>query len=720
MRARHILLLLFLAAAVPVMVNAQEAPLLAEDSANDVRISLADQSQPPPAGRYAQADLVSLRAVEAADAFTFTLGVTQLRQDVDVPLADSMEYFTYFQHKDRQFRIHTYRFVFVGEFFQSQLEARDGTRGPFYLVSSQGVETTVDAASNSISVTIPRDLLLDASGSAPHPGVPLTGFWSSSLGQATGNANVDFGPAGRTKSPGPVVTDRMPNEGNGTGIIDVQFGVRQLGSARLFSEVPTRSSNGENTTFVYQVQAVNLGNSNDRYDLVLLEVPSGWSVRLPASNLELAANETLTFPVILSTPFEHLHGSYKSFLVEMRSQTDASTIGRIALGVRYPAIPQPAGHHPTLQLRSLSYTENQVENDGFCPVFNGGAGCTGLYMNAAEEDLTDTEQPVPGFSCGPSLNPAPEQCYDWCVPLVPGLEMGLDFVTSGTGVIEVPVQSTVPLNGVRFTAELYHTRDVSMTGDNCFFFAEEVTLLAAGASEGTKDIAAGGGKATFAATLVPTLESDNIPFTKNAGMFLMLRIQGTGVPYYFGPLPAPEVLPGAFMTLPLLDYHDPVNLTFASGASIEIIASGAMDRLVNPGKSALFNLTLVNHGASAKFRVDLAGNRVEWAEVLVHNEFDLASGEQMVLPIAVRVPGDAVSGQTADLVVTVANMANLNERALARIYATVDTGKTHADDTVIVDKLGGAKNSKKAPGPEMLVVAVAALALAGLRRDRLK
>lgn len=702
-------------------VAAQEgAPLLAEDSAGDVRVIMADQSQPPPAGRYTQADMLGVSAVETADDFRFTVTVTDIEPDQEIPLADGMQYFVQFQHNDRQFRLHTYASVFIGSFHRTVLEARDGNRGAFYLVNANDIVTEVDAASNAYTVTVPRELLLDQSGSMPHPGVPITGFNAWSWGQLLGDGNFNLGPVGRSKVPGPIVTDRMPNEGNGTGIINVQYGVAQTGTARLFSKVPTRSSNGENTTFVYQVEAHNLATSADRFDLVVVDVPAGWTVRLPAANVNLEANETFTFPVLLSTPFQHVHGAYKGFIVEMRSQTDASSIGRVGLGVRYPAIPQPAGHHDKLFLRSISFTDNEVERMGFCPLFGGGSGCNGLYMNAAEQDETDTGEEVGGFNCGVGANPAPVQCFSWCVPLIPGLDLGLDFITTATGVLEASIKSTVPMQAATFSGELRYTPDASQIQDRCRFSfnGQDETLLATIAAEGTKDLPGTGATTPFTATITPTEASDFLGYQKGAGIYLLMQIEGTAPPQFFGPIPAPVVVPGGYLQLPLLEYHDEVNLTFSTTTGIELNVNGAQDRLVNPGKGVLFNMTLVNHDPPSKFRVEISGNHADWATVLVAGQIQVATGGEFTIPLGIKVPSDAVAGQAADLVVTVSSMSNLNERALVRVYATVDTTRTHPDDSAAIDALSGNLGKKATPGMEGLAL-LAALGVAMLigRRD---
>jgi hypothetical protein len=214
---------------------------------------------------------------------------------------------------------------------------------------------------------------------------------------------------------------------------------------------------------------------------------------------------------------------------------------------------------------------------------------------------------------------------------------------------------------------------------------------------------------------------------KGASLVLQLEVDFTGsIPVQFpNAATPPYIVPGGTVSeLPLFEYHDRVNQLFASSSSLMLAADMPQDRMVNPGKQVLFNLTLMNHG-SAPVTVDLTlkGTHVEWSQMLApaKTEVTLPVGGTLPVSVAVRIPssasaGDAMGhGDMADLVLTATATTDLNQRTLARLHVMVDSSRDWPSDEATILAIEGVK-TKKTPGPELPLLALGLVAVALARR----
>ncbi|HUR63736.1 MAG TPA: FixG Ig-like domain-containing protein [Candidatus Thermoplasmatota archaeon] len=695
---------------------------LLEDAAGDVKASLSGQQQDP-SGRFAATDLKALEVLETPDDFTFTLRVGSLKASPEVPLAESTGYAITFLHKDRAFSISIFRQVLEGATYGAYLQVYDPALDRYDQLSPYA-PVQVNADAGTMAVSYGRDLLLDHDGNTPHPEVPLTSWRVvADSGFSFGSDRSCFTKDVCTGSPGASAHDAMPDAGNGTLDLAVRYGIVQSGKARLASEIPTRASNGEATTIVYQVEASSGLAGNQSFLLAASGLPAGWEVKLPGERITVPGNASILFPVVVTVPFAHQHGTYQKFLLEMKAVRDSGSIGRVQLGIRYTQPPQPAGHHNVLWLHSQTLTSGQSIT-AFDTLF--GTPASGLYMNAAspEEDTYDAKAEVPGEQVSQDLVP-PLATYLWSVPLAPALEMGLDFKQT-IGNVSVPLKTTLPMPGATLGGRLVYVppgATVARGFDPSLLNAGEA-ILADLTPDAPVDVAANTQGNFLHATLVPRPETGYIPFEKGAGLRLDLMVTFTrldGLGGGFGPRAAPVVQPGGILDLPLNEYHDKVAQVFASNATLALEAQSAQDRVANPGKMVLYNLTLANRASQpVTVNLELTGTHILWVSLLepTQRSVRLAPNETRAVKVAVKVPLEADRGDTADVVLAATSASDLNVRSLARLYTTVDTGREYRDDSALIAAIEGTHAKKKTPGPETPLVGLGLVAVAFAARRR--
>jgi hypothetical protein len=458
-------------------------------------------------------------------------------------------------------------------------------------------------------------------------------------------------------------------------------------------------------------------------------------VELPSDLVEIPAKGNLTLPVLVSMPFAHQHGTVKTFTLEMASLDTPGNVGRVQLGVRFVQPPQPAGHHDTQYLHAFA-PEGQ---DEFTTVFTTlfGFDPNQMYFNTLtpDEDANDAKVPVGGFTMGGmSAVVPPVTTYTWTVPLNPGLALGLDFDLTRQGLMRTSVNTQLPMTGATLSGRVVHTipdarncdsgfqrnrNDCHL--DDYFFGAGTHTTVATIGPGAPQDVAAGTMGALFEAPITAMQAGDYVPFHPDATLGLMLNISYTIVDPFIGPDTAPKIS-GGELTLPLLEYHDPVDQVFSSLSSLMIIVHGDQQRMVNPGKTALFDLELMNHGKeAASYDLELSGTGSGWAQILGEHRVNVPGGSSRALGIAVTAPAGAADGERADLVLTAIDTRDPSARTLARLLTEVDTAMEHQDDSAMVPGLDRQLSKKDTPsmGLPLATLALAAVAVALARRRTL-
>ncbi|MEA3137279.1 MAG: hypothetical protein QOC71_1560 [Thermoplasmata archaeon] len=702
--------------------STSEGAALLEDGGDDLVIVANGVPSPAPAGQFGPADLLGLAIEESRLEFVLRLSVADLQPDAEGPLLQSTNYVIDFRHNDVVYRVYAFRSMLTEVNYFASLATAGSA--PFTDIIAE-LPITYDVPTATIAVTVSRDLLVDTQGSAPFPGRSLTGFHVRSASFIDSQQDSqDLGPA---SIPFPTfsITDSMPDTGNGTLDWAIRFGVGQTGAIRLASAVPTRASNGEATTFLFEVNATNSGPTQ-RFVLGTTGVPSTWHVELPSESIEIYEHDTVHVPVLVSTPFAHEHGKLQSFVFEAKGSANGDDVGRVQLGVRYTQPPQPAGHHSTVYLHTAPAQGEESLNTALGAAF--GQEFKELYFNtqAPADDPNDRGIPVGGQFNRIDPGPPPQMTYVWRIPLSPGLEMGMDFDLAAVGTVNVAVDSLLPLPGAVLTGRLVHsvpdgTDDCSESctiEDFYFGYGEHTTVATIGPGPAV-EVPPNAVGVAVGAPITALAAGDYLPFQAGAGLGLELSLTFTRVDPIFGPHDAPK-LSGGEAVLPLLEYHDPVDQVFSSLAGLMIVVSGEAERLVNPGETLLFDLGLMNHGTeAASYDLELSGGNKGWAFIVGDAHVTVRPGETRQLGIAVTAPAGAADGELADLVFAAVDAKDPTARTLARLVAIVDTDMDHIDDASRVPGLQDRLTSKDSPAPTgaVLLASLAAIAIA-LRRRR--
>ena len=678
LRVLALLAVLALATPIPGLAQAQQGGVEATDPSGDVKTELNGQQAAGGELAYPALDLLSLKVRESESSFAFTVGVAALPKDADAG-ADGVIYEVGFDHNGRSFLVHVQMALrAIVEPVFMRVGYRDAPTDEWSYVLS-GNAVSVDAASNTFTVEVPRDLFADRDGAAPYPGRALEGLHVEARSLYTDADTILFAVPASTVHR---VTDALPDAPPYPSL-PVRFGLPQTGHARLSSDIPFRASNGEATTFLYEVTAHNLGDEADTFGLAAVGVPAGYTavVAVPALALEAGANATV--PVLLTMPFGHQHGDLATFTLEMTSLSDPGSVGRLQMGVRFLAIPQPAGHHDTI------YLHRAHAGAVATPLFNAA------YMNTLEDDPNDSGQNL--YSSG--FSGSAQQRYWWSFALSPTLEMGLDVDPDGAGPIRIPIGTTAPLLQATLSATLYVRYGDPADGGYDIGIAQLERTAPRDLSPNTQTL--------FDGQLVPMPDVGRIPYEPGRNLRLFVELLGVGAPTANLAEDGAFIAPGASLHVPLREWHDPVDELLASVHGPALSAVGPQERLVNPGESVVFHAAVANPGEeSVSVRLEITGANPGWAR-LADASISVPAGGSRNVTVVVRAPADAVHGERADLVLQAYDRDDPTARGLLRLVATVDTSQDLADEAAVAQAAAG----KQSPAP---AVAFLALALAGL------
>jgi hypothetical protein len=701
MRAWVVLLALLL---LPLPVLGQAPATVLSDPKGDVLAGPPGSGQPAPPEAYGYLDLESLSVSEQDDTFTFVVKVADLRSYSETPTEGGVIDVA-FLHNDREFRLSILRFNFFGGSTSVSLYARPAGGSDWAYQWRDPNAIQADEAADTYTVVVPRGDLADAQGAPPFLGRNLEQFEATSRSLLSNPDLGIFGGDPVAEVPFQVV-DRMPNQGR-EGVFPVTKGLAQTGHARLQSAEPRRASNGEASTFVFSVTARNLGDNSDVFTLSTRDVPSNWVVTLPQPVVELAGGDAAELPVVLSTPFAHQHGTFTTFIVELTSVADPTSVGRVELGLTFLEVPQPAGHHDTLYFHS-------VAAEGFGGTFGTAfAGNDGrVYMNAAEQHEGDSSVAVTGTQTGLNArNTQTSASYRWWIPLDPGLQMGLDFDITRPGKVVLPIETTMVQPGAQVSGRLVWV-------DADFPVTPNTVELAAVATIGTfaSDAADLGPDARRLYELDVAIDpvADLIPYKSSNNIILIVTLNTTR-PGTVLAAEAPRLAPGGSLQLPLYEYHDPIVGSFQSGSGAKLRLLGQPNVVRNPGAVAHFAGEI--SGPKGAYSLELLGVNNEWARLAGKSTVQLPASGPIGFDVIVDIPKDARDGDRADLVLQ-ATPASGGAATLLRLLVEVDTDSTHPDDREHIGGLGEGK--KKSPGAPVLFVSLAILGLAwAARRSRL-
>lgn len=647
--------LVMLALLVP-LAAAQEAVMVLEDPSSDV-------SAPPMAATMDHVDLRSLHVSDQEGNLSLALALENLDAGSQ---ADQTRYEIGFNHENVEFRVRgsVGRELDGAGFGDAHLDQRP-LGSDVWMPAGELEDPAIDVTDGVVGVLVPLDRLRDEDATAPFSGRELQGFWARAESARTRACVTDdtLCTTGLAS-----FYDVMPDSGVGT----VSYVVQGEGVAGLDTlievERPRRSSNGEETTFVFLPAVVNQGQEARTYTIEATGMPDDWDVHVPIEAFVLEPEERRELPVIAAIPFNHRHGQAQSFQVTVADVEDASHSLSTELGVTFLAVPQPAGHHDTVYLHSTpsrsAFPRELAEGDQ-----------VSVYMNTLKQDPASANLPSrPEMADEGSTGGFTGTVFRWCIPLRPHLLIGMDWDQNqeGTGSFtlrapQAPFQGE--LSGGFWIAgpDDGGHRD----GGTCTQGRPPIKV----AEIGSMNLAIPSGQEIeIQVPIAPLPEGDFIP--EQAGQDLFLELRFDTAQATFGANELPVLKPGGWFELPLHEYHEPLHTT---GLSVHVVSStGSTNAIRSPGTAALFHLQVALPDAQAQ----VFGTRAEWSRIIPGP----ATPGSSSFYVAVEIPQDTPDRVIANLVIRFQSI-NTDEVHLARVVVEVDLGGAHPDDTQRISEL---------------------------------
>lgn len=489
-----------------------------------------------------------------------------------------------------------------------------------------------------------------------------------------------------------------------TGLDDLDIALQPEGVGHLMmrSDRPWRLSNGLATTYLFEVDVHNFDDEADDVAFSATDVPKGWEVLHPAK-VTFAGKEKTTIPVAVTVPFAHQHGAVVTVRLEAASDKNPSIEVGTELGIIYADPAQPGGHHPTLQFHAVSF----------------GSFAERLWMNTASYRDPEERDRATGRYSGQdvevgtvSIQGLPTEAHwTWNAFLSPGLQMGLDFALDQPVVADLAFEVGSGITATPSAMLMLSTREgdiplAELTGD-------EMTI-----EPGTI--------ADVTLTGMPLPAADRMEAGKG-NLHLQIRLDGVPQPeesarQVLG-TQASLVLDESSLTLPLLDFHEEVDL---DGLELNAYTLGGNRTFaeVNPDKAVAFVFNVTNL-LSQKETIDwaLSGKHAEWARVLPDQTLIDGGGVGRVV-VEVIPPASASEGDVAELLLM--GTDSEERQVFIRMTAAVVTDEEIADESGVAQEVAKDvtkqnENLKKdSPGFEALalVALLAAIAVLLRRRER--
>lgn len=624
---------------------------LGTDEAGDVTYRTLDVEAP--SKETPTVDILSASMEEDEEALRFSLELATLSADsVETFVTDLDQYFINFTYDGARYSVNFVRLtlapisqevLFVGGLYAVEGENRD------YL---SDLEIQVDEASATLTADVPRELIQDEHGAPLRLGHQLTDFAVRSVSETRMNVFM--------QQLTPIhAHDDMPSSASWT----LTYGLEQTGTILLDSDRPVRVSNGEATTFLFEVRAINEGDALERFQLSTEDAPPDWLITLPDEVIAVESGKELTFPVLITVPFRHEHGLLQQLLLVATSQTNPENIGKMELGVRYTEVPQPAGHHNQLYLHNMG-------------------GFDGAIMNTDANIVGDEN-----IEFSSTCSCAGDSISRHEIRLSPSLEMGLDFDMDAIGSMEIDVAYTNAQGAIELEGYL----GIFSPGQRPSFFAEHENILAT--LPRTEAQAGSDQLLRFNMDIVPQAYGDYWPYESGAQLILVLDVYETSLQnsaiccFNSG---SEELVPGAIITLPLNEYHDDVSEYFSTLSGLSMLAVTPQKQMVNAGNTVVFEFDVENDGSGeGEYALSLTGEPLAWASILGDESITVQGKDTRRVAIEVTPPSDARLGEQADITLHAQSTKDPNIRSLVRVLAEVTVDESLEDQSAYANELRG-------------------------------
>lgn len=588
---------LFLIALLSVGVASAEMVL--EDPAGDVASTLSTWNEP--------VDLRSLEIVEEKDEILFKLTIEDVEGSQEIPQFTNVNYRTEMKYGDVSWTLVLRKSVdldmqvrWFGSLFNQDAQFGFG----------RSVSTAADG--NTVTMTVPRGALMDENQQQLFRGRTLDDIKVSSSSR-----QINIGDVRPTSA-----SDFMPDDKIGIQW-QAALGPKQVGDSFLYSNMPFRASNGEATTFAYEVSL--LSTEDAPMTLRIDNVPDGWNIILPEE--EISGSDT-TVPVLAQIPFRHLHGVTETFSLIAERGEDYT---ELQLGVHFLDPAEISGHHDTAYIHSAYGGETSI-NDVVKLEHSYG------FFSTDEDDEQATGQTIYPDQGSITCEGGTYACERFWLytPLFNGFDANVDEM----GTMQVHVN--FPMTAVESKAMIEITHGSAHDG-----FTEE--LVFQGESELTGQVS---GDVTYEIPLETLPYADRIDLARFQFLEIEVEImyQSVNQPANIGDeTPLRVGITGGFMQLPLNDYHDDVTAYFDGIPSLQLHVPEEI-KTVNDGETRLFPVHLQNIGTTElELHLELIG---EEATLAADEIMKVAPGEMVEIFVAISPEGTRNGDQT-DAVLTI-------------------------------------------------------------------
>lgn len=632
------------------------------DTANDV--SVAGQTSAPSLQVTDPYDLLA-GWVEDLDSQTIHLGVrlaaASPAAEVDLrPYATGLrELHVDFQRGDAQYGIRPARMPSCDAHL---IHFKDDGYGPV----GNCLVAAVDESAGEIVFELQRQWLVNENG------LPLRADESLS--------RIHFGTEGK-RGDNVVLSDRLPDSGD----FDFTSGLGASGYGPLLLQSPAamRVSNGEATTLVYNVTLTSEDDAR-RVELTALDLPAEWDLRMPP--VVDMNDRHVRVPVLVSIPFAHEHGRTATFVLEARDADETDYYAQLELGVHWPEIAQPAGHHSRLYLHSAP-GEMRGSAVGPTAICNAAYDVRQLWMNTAEDDASaGASETIPRY--GPPCSQASSVVsrYAWLFPLTPDLLLGLDFLPGQSA--RFVAEYIGGLEGdATFSASLWHcaSEDREQTGPPpaAGIGCPHGALQIAGTEQSAR---APGPDQVLPLDMEMEIDeqADLLLPHPDMGLYFLFLVESPQPLHAGGPQVPPRLNTGeAHLDLPLLEFHDPIDDAFTEIGSLAL-NSTTTHRSANAGKTIVQDFRLRNEGEQP---VDVELELVDpagWASISGPQAIRVAAGEASRIRVAVAVPTDAVLGASHEVVLAAQDSKQPYVTAISKFRVTVVESEVN-DESHLLD-----------------------------------
>lgn len=663
--------------------------VLVDDPEGDVRLSMPDGRFRLPSGdQFRYVDLVEAGIwSEGQEEITFYVRPADISEDSEhpVPYGDPI-YEIRFRHGLQGYR------VLIQLFLENAgtAAASGGASPQTFAQLQEEVETEVyepladavaevDIGAGVVRAIVPRAPILDHNQAPLSIDAKLTGFSATARSMGWFGVPLFTGTTAALVLGPPMAYDRAPDSYfDDTEYTTTAGPLLHKGNLVAGSSDPVRWTNGEATTFVYRIRLTNLQAGDLGVTMSYAGTQPNWQVAF-SDRFIVPGDSAINVTFHVAIPFNHQHNALHPFEVHFTTPDNAHT-ATARLGVFWPPIPQPAGHHNELWFHS----QQRPTTNPFDPQNEVHAWVSAAN---AQADVRDEMLPVP-----PDVVRPPDQAgrmeAAWRMLLEPSLRMGLDFDLTKTGQGTILMDFPVLVQNPELELSIRHY-------DRRFIIPRVTTISHTTVSLGAD---ASGLTEFTLPEIVLREKADLIRYVEAADLEFNVTLRGTipSVGFVHLEEATPRlIVDGSGMTLPMFEYHDPLDATFFTDASatVEIGELGSA-REVNAGKKIVYNMYLQYDGVfESDFTVELSGHQT-WASVLGAERFTMEPGDRREVAIAVAPPADATPG-TYDTTVRLVSVTNAAVSAGATLRTTVVPGDAIEDESELAEE----KSQQLAPPP---------------------